>query len=106
MLLSYGPEFVPELLTFKSDSLKLPKALNHEVTLENTKPAVWWQSAEQSEVSKKFCGLAVRLLDMPSNSAAIERVFSNFGFIQTKLRNRLGLEKASTLVYCNVENDW
>jgi hypothetical protein len=36
---------------------------------------------------------------MPSCSAAIERIFSNFGMIQSKLRNRLGLAKAGKLVF-------
>jgi hypothetical protein len=40
------------------------------------------------------------LLEMPSNLAAIERVFSNFVMIQSKLRNRLGLVKAGKLVFC------
>jgi hypothetical protein len=39
------------------------------------------------------------LLEMPSCSAAIERIFSNFGMIQSKLRNRLGLAKAGKLVF-------
>jgi hypothetical protein len=38
-------------------------------------------------------------LEMPSSSAAIERIFSNFGMIQSKLRNRLGLVKAGKLVF-------
>jgi hypothetical protein len=32
--------------------------------------------------------------------AAIERFFSNFVMIQSKLRNRLGLVKAGKLVFC------
>jgi hypothetical protein len=40
------------------------------------------------------------LLEMPLCSAAIERIFSNFGMIQSKLRNRLGLAKAGKLVFC------
>ena len=39
------------------------------------------------------------LLEIPSSSAAIERIFSNFGMIQSKLRNRLGLVKAGKLVF-------
>ena len=39
------------------------------------------------------------LLEMPSCSAAIERIFSNFGMIQSKLSNRLGLVKAGKLVF-------
>jgi hypothetical protein len=37
---------------------------------------------------------------MPSSSAAIERIFSNFGMILSKLRNRLGLVQAGKLVFC------
>lgn len=60
-----------------TDSVKLPKALTHEVTFKNIKPCAWWLSMERCEViSKKFCELAVRLTKMPSNSAAIERMFS------------------------------
>ena len=39
------------------------------------------------------------LLEMSSCSAAIERIFSNFGMIQSKLRNRLVLAKAGKLVF-------
>jgi hypothetical protein len=37
----------------------------------------------------------LKLLRLPSSSAAIEPVFSNFGVIQTKLRSQLWLEKAA-----------
>ena len=37
-------------------------------------------------------------MSMAASLAAVERVFSNFGLIQTKLRNRLGLSKAAKLV--------
>ena len=63
-------------------------------------------------VNASLCDLAILLLCLPSSSASIERIFSNFGAIQTKLRNRLGLEKAAKLVTCyrslrdNTEIDW
>ena len=44
--------------------------------------------------------LALKLLSMPASSAAIERFFSNFGMIRSKLRNRLGISKAAKLVCC------
>ena len=47
-----------------------------------------------------FVKFAVKLLSVPSSSASIGRVFSNFGVILTKLRNRLGNETASKLVFC------
>ena len=33
------------------------------------------------------------------SSAGVERIFSTFGLVQSKLRNRLGNEKAGKLVY-------
>ena len=59
-----------------------------------------------------LCQLAVTLLNLPSSSASIERIFSNFGIVQTKLRNRLGVEKAAKHVMCyrqlrgHAELDW
>ena len=32
--------------------------------------------------------------------ACIERLFSTFGLVMTKLRNRLGIDKAKKLVFC------
>jgi hypothetical protein len=43
--------------------------------------------------------LAVRVFTMASLSAASERNFSTFGFIHSKLRNRLSPEKVKKLVY-------
>jgi hypothetical protein len=66
----------------------------------------------KSGISIQLCQLAAKLLDLPSSSASIERIISNFGIIQTKLRNRLGIEKASKLVTCyrqlrgGTEPDW
>jgi hypothetical protein len=62
---------------------------------------LWWLCIERSEtVDKALCQLAQKLLEMPSSSAAIERIFSNFGMILSKLRNRLGLVQAGKLVFC------
>jgi hypothetical protein len=69
--------------------------------ISKIKPVVWWLCIERSEtVDKTLCQLAQKLLEMPSSSAAIERIFSNFSMIQSKLRNRLGLVKAGKLVFC------
>ena len=35
---------------------------------------------------------------MPPSSAGLERIFSSFGLVHTKLRNRLGNERVSKLV--------
>ena len=43
---------------------------------------------------------ALQLMGAPASSASIERVFSTFGLVHSKLRNRLGVERASKLVFC------
>ena len=34
-----------------------------------------------------------------ASSAGVERVFSSFGFVHSKVRNRLGIEKGGKLVF-------
>ena len=41
----------------------------------------------------------VALQSAVASSAALERVFSSFGLVLTKLRNKLGLQKAAKLVF-------
>ena len=51
-------------------------------------------------MNQDLCLVAMKTLSMQSSSASIGCVFSNFGIIQTKLRNRLGIQKTSNLVVC------
>ena len=63
-------------------------------------------------VSPPLISTALKLLHLPSSSAAIERVFSNFGLVQSKWRNHFSLEKAAKHVTCyrqlrrNAELNW
>ena len=43
--------------------------------------------------------LAEQLLTARASSAGIERIFSTFGFVHSKIRNRLGTNKAGKLVF-------
>ena len=54
-------------------------------------------------VDSSLCMLARKLLVMLAFSAATERIFSNFCLIQTKLRNKLGIQKCECgkLVFCD-----
>ena len=101
LLLTTKPDILPDLLSFMTDSLQIPASLLHSTVITKTRPTVWWLSlSRSSSVNSDLCNLAQKILKMPSSSASIERVFSNFGLIQTKLRNRLGLQKAAKLVFC------
>lgn len=50
----------------------------------------------------RLCLLAARILSMVPNSAAVERIFSLFGIVHSKLRNRLGADKARKEVFLKV----
>ncbi|XP_077262588.1 uncharacterized protein LOC143897656 [Temnothorax americanus] len=54
---------------------------------------------QKLEEKEKFLDLCNQLLTSVAATAGLERFFSNFGIIQSKLRNRLGNEKASKLVF-------
>jgi hypothetical protein len=93
--------YLKHVLIFMSDSLSLPRALLHESATTKTKPTVWWWCVRRSDtVSSDMCTIGQNLMSCPASSAASQRIFSNFGVIQTKLRNRLGLQKTAKLVMC------
>ncbi|KAK3910097.1 Zinc finger BED domain-containing protein 4 [Frankliniella fusca] len=62
---------------------------------EHLKPHSWW---------KGFCctqavaPIAIRILQQPSSAAPVERLWSNFGLVHTKLRNRLKNSTTKKLV--------
>ena len=63
---------------------------------------MWWTCVKRTckLVNMKLCDPTNVLHHLPTSSVSVERIFSNFGAIQTKLHNRLGLEKAAKLVTC------
>lgn len=66
-------------------------------------PKKWWKilelkSRHKTKFDKNFFIHMHKLHNMSTNSAGIERIFSTFGIVWTKLRNRLGAQKAASLV--------
>jgi len=69
--------------------------------MERTSPLNWWKAQSRCEkIPNGFVDLVVRLFRCPASSASIERMFSTFGHLQTKSRNRLKQEKLSKLTFC------
>ncbi|GBC05804.1 hypothetical protein RclHR1_06430005 [Rhizophagus clarus] len=58
-------------------------------------PSIWWQSWPKSELQQ----LAIKILSIPTSSAAAERNFSTFGFIHNKICNRLQNDRVKKLVF-------
>ena len=69
--------------------------------MQSVEPASWWRNVDQDNVHVKteILSLINTLMNAIASSASIERVFSTFGLVHSKIRNRLGVEKASKLVF-------
>ena len=63
-----------------------------------TKSSLQWWKADGTDWPL-LRDLAIRVFSMAASAAASERNFSTFGFVHSKLRNRLGPEKVKKLVY-------
>ena len=69
-----------------------------------TYPTSWWnllQTSKNPNLNQKFVSFAYRLMSAFASSASIERFFSTFGYVQSKIRNRLSLQRTAKLVFCN-----
>jgi hypothetical protein len=62
-------------------------------------PIAFWKSYLHNEIHWVLAQLAVRIFEAIANSVASERAFSAMNLIHSKLRNRLGTEKANKLIY-------
>lgn len=58
----------------------------------------WWKS-QADRLNLKTNEVVIQLLTAKASSAGVERVFSSFGLVHSKLRNQLGIEKAGKLVF-------
>jgi len=103
-----------QLCSFQDETESFLKWMFHAACIEKLEPSVWWTSIKKTckNVNAELYDLAITLLHLPSSSASIEGIFSNFGVIQTKLRNRLGTQKAAKVVTCyrklrgEIDLDW
>jgi len=100
------PDFLPAFLAFKAkDETFFPSSMFNDSVLKTyaNKPGVWWnlmssRTAKAARLPSDFCSYFSSLLSIPPSSASLERIFSTFGLVWTKLRNRLGHETAAKLV--------
>ena len=101
-LIEKSPSLLPALCCFQTQSTPFPGSMFSTMCVQNLNPTVWWDCVKKTGdgVPAELCDLASLLLKLPASSASIERIFSNFGNVQSKLRNRLGIDKAAKLVTC------
>ena len=97
----------PGLLSFKvADNNLFPERLFSKNTVEMQTPSQWWIAVDarnkklsgEHKLPDGFCEYVSKLHDCPASSGSIERIFSTFGFVWSKVQNRLGSLKAQKLV--------
>lgn len=99
------PEYLPGIMAFKiKDDEFFSKTMLQENVINGFSSSKWWKIMEKrteksTKLPRGFCDFFSNLLSCPASSAsAMERFFSTFGLVWSKLRNRLGIEKAMKLV--------
>jgi len=72
---------------------------SYPAALHYDNPIMFWKSYLFDKKHSLLAKLSIRIFEAISNSIASERAFSCMNLIHTKLRNRLGSEKANKLIY-------
>ena len=57
-------------------------------------------SRQAPDIPAPFIELMIQLHSAVASSASIERIFSTYGHVNTKLRNKMGMAKTEKLVFC------
>ena len=85
------PEYITAAISFKAEAFSFPKSFF--LPTAHTMPAsVWWQEVGANSIlPDAFVELMVILHTATVSSATLERIFSSFGLLISKLRTKLGL---------------
>ncbi|XP_011860419.1 PREDICTED: uncharacterized protein LOC105557715 [Vollenhovia emeryi] len=94
---TYHAEAMPFIINYQSKCSPFREFLFSPQNIENVSPLSWWR-ALQNSINNAMFDLSMQLHTAVASSAGIERLFSTFGIIHNKLRNKLGTEKAAKLV--------
>ena len=92
--------FLPAAIAFQAEAI--PFSASFFTTRGRaSNPVTWWKALNSSPTGLPdgFIDFMMAVQSAVVSSAALERVFSNFELVLTKLRNKLGLQKAAKLVF-------
>lgn len=101
---------VPVIMKFQAKSPPF-QAFKFTESVTKTLTAIEWWDSHTAMLDSDILLSVRQLLTAVASSSGVERVFSSYGLVHTKLRNRLGTEKAAKLVFLfktmnsNVNND-
>ena len=89
---------LPSVLKYIGKTSPFETYMFKSEVLKTMNPFAWWQSMA-SQLDQPILSLVEQLHTAKASSAGIERIFSTFGFVHSKIRNRLGTAKAAKLVF-------
>lgn len=106
------PEFIAPYIAFKlKDTDYFDSYMFNSDVVTNFSGFKWWSYVKMKLKQKQhtsrlpilehmieFCNFVCKLHSIPGSNAGLERIFSNFSLVWTKLRNRFGPEKVDKLV--------
>lgn len=96
-----GKNFLPTLLKFNIGAEPFQGSLMKEEVIKKLSAAEWWSSFKefQGTVKMEDFKILYKLFSASATSADVERIFSTFNLVHSKIRNALGTEKAGKLVF-------
>ena len=99
-LIERNESFLVPAISFQAQAEPFPASF-FRAEARGLKPTTWWKGvAACTDLPQGFLALMNDLHTACASSASLERIFSSFGLVHTKLRNKLGIAKAQKLVYC------
>ena len=93
----YYPDCISTVVKFWARSAPFKAYMFEDSYLVEASSVEWWMAME-GRFNEDFIQLIKCLLCSVASSSDVERAFSTFGLVHSKLRNRLGVAKAVKLV--------
>ena len=86
LLNTHHPTLLLLTLAFQAKTLPFPPSFFSETCTSSRSGGPWkCLKSPSSEVEEELCRLTMKLLILPAGSVSIERIFSNFRMLKTKL---------------------
>ena len=85
------------IIQFSSQSDPFKRYMVADKLIHSVSPLTW--ESQKGLWDNSMLILCRQVLGAVSSSAGVERIFSTFGIVHSKLRNRLGADKAGKLVF-------
>ncbi|XP_076038547.1 uncharacterized protein LOC143023811 [Oratosquilla oratoria] len=92
------PSLVPVIMKFQAKSPPFHAFKFSDFVTKSMSAVEWWRS-HSNVLDSDVISAAQQLLSAVASSSGVEQVFSSYGIVHSKLRNRLGTEKAAKLVF-------